>query len=299
MRQKYDKVIYHIGNGEYHAVTLARALSYPDTVILHDTDIEGLYNVARAAGIITTSRLEAERNLEKLVKPKKGHFLSSLVSKQKSVIVHSRYARDAVSSALVEGSRAQIIQENLPSQELYYASVEPEKNTLVVGMAGIIHQDKGLSLVTDIAGKKIDGKQVKIKIFGFSLLDEKQLQLFESNPNIELVRSPSDMRFAQELSHCDVVINYRPNYHGETSLSTLETLRLGKEVVVNDAGWFAELPDGIGSKVGSIEQIPEAIKKLAEESVADRIKDAKKRIAYIAEKHPINSYIDRQLEVKK
>ena len=49
--------------------------------------------------------------------------------------------------------------------------------------------------------------------------------------------------FQSKLAKADVVMNFRPNYFGETSRFTLEAMRHGAVVVVRDIGWYHELPN--------------------------------------------------------
>src|ERR671924_2146943 len=51
------------------------------------------------------------------------------------------------------------------------------------------------------------------------------------------------------MAGCDVCVNLRAPTMGETSASAVQSLALGRPLVVSDLGWFSELPDGVAFKV--------------------------------------------------
>lgn len=265
----YDMIIYHIGNSEYHLASLVKAHIYPGTVILHDTNIRGLYEVARNNGFISTERLEAEERLEAAIVNDDGYtggYLASIVNSNSKVIVHSDYANTQVTSVLIHNDTI-VRKVNLSTATSYRLYRHDAEHDFVIGFAGIIHEAKGLELISKLSHKKyVDGKRTTVKIFGFSLIDKELESKLNSYENVELIERPSDTRFIHELAASDVVINFRPNYHGETSLSTLEALRLGKPVVVNKLGWFNELPDELVYKVNGIEKVSQAAARAASDT---------------------------------
>jgi glycosyltransferase involved in cell wall biosynthesis len=59
----------------------------------------------------------------------------------------------------------------------------------------------------------------------------------------------TEQRFWAVMSACDVCVNLRAPTMGETSASAVQSLALGRPLVVSDIGWFAELPDDVALKV--------------------------------------------------
>lgn len=294
-RDNFDKVFYHIGNGEYHVSALIKALAYPDTVILHDTRIKGLYNVVRSQGLISEDRYLAEGSLDDSVSAKNGEFLGGLVSKQRRVIVHSKYACDAVEASIIDLGVAippQVSRVNLGLPEAYYVATHTPKETVYVAMAGVMTESKGIDLANAITKIKHDKYKFEVKIFGFSMLGDDVINRLSKNESIELIRSPSDTRFLYELAHSDVLLNYRYPYHGETSYSTIEGLRFGKNVIVNSTGWFTELPDRLVCKVSSEKEAIATIPKLIED---DNETNKRKRISYIHEDYSISKYVQNMM----
>ncbi len=285
---EYDRTIFHIGNSEYHIATLARSLAFPDTLVLHDTNIEGLYNVSNVAQIISTERVSAEKHLNELNKNKNGNYLTSIISGQRKIIVHSEYAKQAVKDSNI----GQLLDDLTVAKELPtpvpYALYKPKTKDIVVSLAGIVHEAKGIDIIKKIADTNIKGRNITVKIFGFSLLSkESKNDLLEAS-NIRFVDSPSDTRFLHELVRSDVVINFRSNYHGETSLSTLEAIRQGKAVVVNNTGWFGELPDNVAIKINDQSEIVDAILRALEHETPT-VEAARRD--YIKRNHSIEDYV--------
>src|SRR5690606_40548765 len=64
------------------------------------------------------------------------------------------------------------------------------------------------------------------------------------------------------LSSVDAIVNFRPNYNGETSLTVLEALRHGTVPIVRRIGWFDELPDEVVFKVNKESEVIAAIETL-------------------------------------
>lgn len=291
-KSRYDKVIYHIGNSEYHVATLVKALSFPATVVIHDPKIEGLYEVSRNEGMFGKQRLEAEQRLHDLIKPKKAKFITSLLGKQEEIIVHSANAKDAVEESLPEtiGRRPNLVRLNLTTSIPYHIDIEGggKKDTLTVVIAGLVHEAKGLEIVEEITKLKLPQKSLTVKIIGFSLLLQETQERLAKIDNVQIIYSPSDIRFLCELVSSDIVVNYRLDYQGEPSLAVLEAMKLGKAVIVNKQGWFDELPDEIVYKART--QI-EAIDLILKIEGTDQKALAHKRKQYVEKNHNIEDYV--------
>jgi glycosyltransferase involved in cell wall biosynthesis len=86
------------------------------------------------------------------------------------------------------------------------------------------------------------------------------------------------------LSACEVCVNLRYPTMGETSGVVVRALSLGRPLVVNDVGWFAELPDEAVVKVpvgeGEVPAITDALELLARNhELRTRMADAARSLA--------------------
>lgn len=111
---------------------------------------------------------------------------------------------------------------------------------------------------------------------------------------MQTIISPSDTRFIHELETCNVIVGYRPDYHGETSLSTLEALRLGRPVIVNDIGWFKEIPEELVYRISNEKEIGLAIDRAMSETDDDKTVHA--RAEFIRKNHGIEKYVKNIVE---
>lgn len=293
-REKYDALVYHIGNSEYHTHIVRVALAFPGYMVLHDTNLSGLYNNLLEDGFITKTRFAAEQELEKKISfiktkdSKKSEFIASLVNSQKAVVVHSQYARAAVRAKLIEQVDVSYLE--LPFSTPVYPVILKKKNKekITIAFAGIIAPIKGIDIMEQIASDEYFSN-CEINIFGFSATFSTQLKKLDEYPNVNVIRNPSDFDFQRLLIESDVMINVRLAYKGETSGSTLSHMRYGGVAVVRNFGWFSELPDEAVVKVDEPEATITALKGLVE----DRSKlstMSEKSLQFMEEHHSHQAY---------
>lgn len=266
--KQYDDVLYHIGNSEFHAHTLKNALHLPGYAVMHDLILTDLFeNELERFGYISSERVEAERVLDDLTNAKgRTAFTGSLVASQLGCMVHSRYAKSSLAAENITST--DIIEANLPTaaRKSGGQSSHVHQGVLRVGFAGIISAAKGLSLVKRIA--KQCGNDVEISVFGITLTDEKIVRDIEAYRNVTVEKNLTDFEFCERLSALDVVVNYREDYHGETSLTVVEAMGHGVVPIVRDVGWYAELPDEVAIKLQDERGVIDSIMLL----IADRDK---------------------------
>jgi glycosyltransferase involved in cell wall biosynthesis len=291
---QYDGVVYHIGSSEYHMETIKSALCYPGYVILHDTNLGGVYDNLVAEGYMSTQRKKLEGSIDKVLqrslnsKELKSRYIASVVNRQKHVIVHSDYALSAVKEVTLTNTKAKKL--NLPVSTPYHLL----KNTIpngaqVIALAGILAGIKGISLIESIAQNPKFADDV-IKLFGFSSSQPDQIERLSLLPNVDVTQNPTDFEFQRSMQSVDALINVRHNHHGETSLTTLEALRFGVAVAVRDFGWFAELPDDMVYKVA---EGVEDIEAVTEDCLrATDYQSMKKRVDYIDKNYSHELYAE-------
>ncbi len=253
--KQYDEIIYHIGNSEFHINTILNALRIPGTMVVHDTKLNGIFDFMQRNGFLTLERRNYETWLDELYGNTDTACLTSLSHNQRRIIVHSRYAEQALNQSK-SLNKDLITQANLPVE---VPAIHRNKNSNIVSFAGIISENKGMNLVHKIAAIK----DTQVKVFGYGVLGENpSLQTLPGN--VEVVTDLTDKAFQDNISQSAILVNYRLNYHGETSLSTLEAMRYGVVAIVRDIGWYAELPDDVVIKVKNASDVVSAVKQLLE-----------------------------------
>jgi glycosyltransferase involved in cell wall biosynthesis len=248
---QYDAVLYNIGNSEFHVETILTALRSPANAIIHDTQLNGIFDYMTSNGFLTPERRNLETRLDEVVGSRKSSCLVSVATNQKAAFCYSTYAEEALKEILVPRIFQPMQAIGVP-ENMMLRSGRP-----VVSLAGIISEDKGIGLVKSISSIE----DIMVKVFGFGVLGDSPL-LENVGPNVEVLRDLTDKDFQDALRATDILVNYRMRYKGETSRGTLEAMRYGAVVIVRDVGWYAELPDDAVVKVTDTADVLQAVQEL-------------------------------------
>jgi glycosyltransferase involved in cell wall biosynthesis len=287
--REYDAVIYHVGNSEYCFYTILNALHLPGIAIFHDTVLKEAFGEMTRLGFLLPQRFEAEARLDTLNNSTNAAFLTSIANNQIAGVTHSSYARDAILPLLSEGT--EIVRAELPVP-LPAQNVQSQRREMVhIGLAGVLGGRKGLDIIKELASDEALSKQAILHVFGFSFVDPESVKELKSYENVRLMTNLSDLEYQMQLANLDILINYRSEYRGETSLTVLEAIRYGCVAIVNkDLGWFSELPDDCVVKVNDHVELIQAVQQLvASRPERERIGNAAK--AYAATVHSPDAYV--------
>jgi len=283
---RYDAVFYHIGNSDYHLQSIANSLYLPGFVILHDTNITDAYRVMVREEVISSERSDLEKMLTSAAGLTLSKCLTSVVTNQLGVMTHSKYA-SAAAKEILRDQDSVVMDVNLATQA---PQTIPERSyaRLRLGMAGIIADIKGIEVIERLA-KDVKYQNHTIAIFGYNYASADTIERLGSYDNIDLTTGLTDYDFVNSMKQLDVFVNYRMQYQGETSLSTLEAMRQGVVVVVRDIGWYSELPDDVVVKVKNPDDL---VKKLNELVANSRLmkKVSAKAVEYIKANHSHEQY---------
>jgi glycosyltransferase involved in cell wall biosynthesis len=277
--RKYDAVLYNIGNSEFHLETIKDALYLPGYAIIHDILMTDVFEgPLKGYNYISSERLKAEALLDKKMNNKKSRYISSIVNNQIGLITHSKYTQEVIKDLLLEKDSTPIIRANLPTSTPKQTIRRLNESSLTIGLAGIIHPAKGLSIIEAIAeSEKFFG--CKIHIFGLSLVTEEDIQKLKAYPNVTVDTNITDFEFQSMLSQLDILVNFRTQYKGETSLATIEAMRFGVIPIVKKVGWYEELPDSAVLKVSNKDELILGLDKLLKDkSKVKQMKTAAKEL---------------------
>jgi glycosyltransferase involved in cell wall biosynthesis len=285
--KQYDAVLYHIGNSEFHLDTIKSSLYLPGYAIFHDTHLTNIFEGELLTyGYMTQNRLDAERMLDKAIGNPKTSYLSSIANNQQALIAHSSYTEDALNKTKL-GISASTFRVNLPTAIPKQVS-KKSKERLTIGLAGIIHPAKGLELIENIA-KSSDFYECRIHIFGLSLVSEEVIRRLQGYPNVQVDTNVTDFQFQNMLSQLDILINFRPDYRGETSLAAIEAMRFGVVPIVRKIGWYDELPDNSAVKVKNQDDLIAELKKLiADPARLEKMKHKARK--FVSDNHNYQAY---------
>ncbi len=283
---KYDNVIYHIGNSEFHIETIKKALYLPGFAVIHDTYLENIFSSMMSGGAIAKTRYDAEVQLNKIVKSSETSMISSLLNNQLGAFVHSDFAKYALESLGLPDIKIEktILATEVPVRERTRLS-----SKITLGLAGIIHPVKGMELVRKMA-QLPEFESIQFEVFGMAMASPEDISKLSVLPNVNVSTNLSDYQFQLKLSQLDILVNYREEYHGETSLSVIEAMRLGVVPIVHDVGWYSELPGDAVVKLKSTRKLNQVILDLINNPL--RLQDRSERAKqYVKEKLTYSRYV--------
>lgn len=255
-RDRYDAVLTHIGNSEFHIDTILESLRRGGNAIIHDTHLTAVFDFMQREGVLTEERCTLERLIDEKLENTASSRITTLARRQDRLLCYSDYAAEAVSA--VSGDPRRVTRVYQPVGVPERVTRSKSSSGITVSFAGIIHSTKGLDLARTVS----EIPNVSVHVFGHSVFADSAL-LEPLTSVAEVVSDPSDLEFQMALCNTDILVNVRAEYHGETSRSVLEAMRYGVVVVVRRIGWYDELPDDTVVKVDHASEVADVVASLA------------------------------------
>lgn len=308
----WDGVLIHLGNhAGFHDELLELALRRPSVVLLHELDLHHLVRgvtVGRgnleawigilertygAAGASAGRRwVEQGRAAELRELP----LFEPIVDASRGVIVHSEWARRRVVASRPR-ARVAVIPHGLPvplqrsggadrAEIRRRLGLDPA--SFVVGTFGFATPAKRLPVVLSAMARVRRARpDAQLLMAGDRSPDPRVDDLLVGAPN-DAVVAPGWLRegdLDDAIGAVDVVVSLRDPPAGETSGTALRVLGAGVPLVVNPAGWFAEIPGDVVVRVAADElEVAAALLALAGDSETRRALGAAGR-AWVGEAH--------------
>ncbi len=277
LKDKYDEIVYHVGNSEFHVYMIDYIREFKGVIVLHDYNLNGM--VRKMIGNCSKQNYIQYKNflLEDLYVDEVNRYLDRylgdvsgggvpdielngfITNYAKSIIVHSEYSKVKLKN-------------KKPCKKVHkipmYSPVEKDieisnKKEIVFGAFGIVSEPKRILPLLK-AFKRISDENEKVKLIlvgrvldsfreKYNLLVEK----LDLHSKVILTGHVSFDEFNDYMNWVDVGINLRYPYHGENSASLARLLGRGKCVIINDVGSFSEYPDDVCVKIPSVEFLTE------------------------------------------
>ncbi len=261
----FDSVVYQMGNcSDFHAEMLAVLFENPGIVHLHDLTLHHLiaYFLYRGTtkeyyrvlqywyGPATMQKVKAHNELAQAgfwdsEKVASVPFFDPVLQFAKGCIVHSGYAQNAIANrfpGLQSCVLPQVYRDMQPSQG------RAPNSSIQVGIFGIVQPHKHVDLVLEcLADCRAQELDLHLHIGG--ALDrgcERLLDTVDSlglNGSVTYHGRLSTDGFVELMRRVDVCVSLRYPTMGETSAVVSRAMQLGIPTIVNDVGWYAELPD--------------------------------------------------------
>ena len=224
--------------------------------------MDGVFTELQKTGYISARRNEAERTIDNYLGVKNSSCLASIANAQLGLIAHSNFAKRATEDNLVNDVPVKLA--HLPVPTPLFNVQEQAKKLTHIGLAGILTERKGLDVIERVASLP-QFENCIIDIFGFNYDAQDLLKKISEHPNVIINTNLSDFEYQSKLKNLDILINYRHDYRGETSLTALEAMRYGTAVIVRDVGWFSELPDKAVVKVNTSDELITELSSLVQD----------------------------------
>lgn len=290
----FDYRVYNIGNHPgFHGFIYEAAIKHPGMVILHDymlyflftgyyqkrNDLYSkLYSENDLNSFLTVKRAVKKNGPDLLNQPELTFSLplnKELLSSGNKIMVHSEYAREKVlSTGFITEDKVRKINllahvdtnDEIISKEDLFAKYNIPMDAFVISSLGYIAPTK-LNREICEAVKSISGYSTKKLCYVMAGDGEYVDDELEFGKIIK-TGYVGEKEFNSFVSHSDLIINLRNPTVGETSGAMIRILQLGKASIVNDIGWFAEIPDDCAVKLG-IENIESNLEKCINELIDD------------------------------
>lgn len=261
----YDAVIYQLGNSHYHVYMVAYLRKYSGIVVMHDVNLHGMSlvwtlgnndlaayyqvlgeNLQNGADTVLNDILNG-----KIVNPFEQQINKYYVNGAKAVVVHNRYAHDA----LVKEGVSNVVLARLPVS-MPTPPARRNGKRFVFASFGYFSPHKHLDAAIRGIKKLVEQecRNVQYHIVGAcepgyletlnALVQSLQLEAY-----VTFFGHLSEEEYHKHLSHADVAINLRYPTCGESSSSLLDALSYGIPTIVSDIGSFSEFPDAVVLKV--------------------------------------------------
>lgn len=288
--EKFDYLVYNIGNHPgFHTYIYECCLQHPGMVILHDFAIyfltvgihqhyqdvlKEIYKQAGAKGIHMVKQAMLNESTDLLECKSLANQLplnEELLKSNNKFMVHSEYAYNQVVNTGFIGpnnirkiNHIALIDENTKyrSKEDLYKKFGIPQNAIVLASFGYISATK----LNHTICKMIKTLQISNQNICYVMVGEgNYVDDYVDNQSVYKTGYTELDEFNSFIKYADIILNLRHPTMGETSGALIRILGLGKVCVINDEGWFAEIPDDCAIKVSvqAIEdELPAKIEQL-------------------------------------
>ena len=282
--------VYHIGNNPLHLPIYQRSLQEPGLVVLHDLS---LVDLARHL----SHQLERPELWKDMMCRQYGDEVRALVNRSEKsladynemvanyplfqpfvagalgVLVHSRYALDALQRQLAPGTP--LLRLNLPAPPPGEGPAPVAvSDPLRFVFCGHVGPNRRLVEFLQAWGSLPSPQRITLDLYGNISSSRQLLQhagQFGVQQYIRINGYVSDAELERALQSADFAINLRWPTMGEASASQLRYWTAALPTLVSDVGWYAELPAdsvcriSVGNEAGDL-------RALLEDALASRDK---------------------------
>lgn len=295
--EEYEYRIYNIGNNPYaHQYLYEKCLKYPGMIILHDLVLYYLFigyhfqkgdifaTIYQNEGMECFKKIKRTVNMDNQLGLENKKLASQfalnkeIIESGNKIMVHSEYALQKIKELSSETCVRQIPMirqvhkgfENIDRNVLFERYGIP-KDKIILASFGYIGETKLNDLICRVVKKIVEKSDLNVC---YLMVGEGDFaNEYVDNEIIYKLGYTDIDEFNSFISYSDVVLNLRYPSMGETSASMLRIMEMGKACIINNDGWFKEIPDACAQKI-PINHIEYHL----ENTLEDLIKNEEKRI---------------------
>jgi glycosyltransferase involved in cell wall biosynthesis len=271
---RFDVVLYQLGNNpDYHAEVYRTLLEHPGVVVLHEAVIHHMVreitlHARDPEAYVREMRYAYGRTGEAAARrcvasgvpldPWSYPLFERVVDASLGVIVHNRFTHDRVLASRPL-TRLAIVPHHLSLDALPVPTAEEARAALGIGPGAFVVATFGFLtaskrpevLLRAFARLRQEVPAARFLIVGevSPHFDFKRIFTPELRQGVTVTGRLGLDRFLLYMQACDVAVNLRHPTAGETSGTVIRLLGMGKPLIVNNTGAFAEIPDGCCAKV--------------------------------------------------
>lgn len=289
----YDRILYHLGNSEFHDYMLPLVDAAPGVVVLHDFNLSGLVRHHAFRDVATDQA--GERNWLAAIHENHGvaavatwlqasdrtavsatyPCCAAAIETSNATIVHSKYACRLARHWFVPGRAAQFAQVPMPCEPPPDTDRDSARQRLgiardarLICSFGLIGPGKCNTDLLDAwtRSETARDRSCRLIFVGGGSSDavrglQDEIDHRQLSNRVEITGWIDASRYGDFLAACDVAVQLRRVSHGETSLTLLECLSFGIATIASASGSAAEVPE-------------RALRLLPEDFTRDVLRDA-------------------------
>lgn len=323
--QRYDAVVYQMGNSPFHEAIHDLLERYPGVTVLHDAVLHHFYRArtlgnrdtagyvravayeARTAGAVAAARaMTGNRDYPCYEYP----LHERVVDASRVIVVHSEYATrcilatrpaaTVVRAPLVCDPRAQRADPALTAALRVRWRIP--RDAFVIAAYGQIDENRHLDvLFKALADLRKQVPNAILLLVGEPVPKYGLAARIGASGQAAYVRAAGRVQLAEFFAAfdlADVAVNLRDPTAGETSATAIQLLGRGVPLIVSEAGAYAELPDVAAIKVATgAEQAAQLGRALLALAGGDAMRNSMRRAAraYVARAHSPEHAVDAYL----
>lgn len=269
---RYDVLLYHMGNNPYHEYIYKTALKHPGVVVLHDPFLHHLqihmtiaqhnqneYRQIMEYCLGSKGKKIADNALISYNWPQFEYpLVKKLVDSSMATIVHSDYAKKTIfketKKRFVKIIKMPIKLPSVSKNDDLRKKLKIPSNSIIISTFGHVGFYKRIDVVLKAFAKYLKTNPNAVFLIVGSFQDKKfETEIHKLQKELRISNKVIETGYVKNLfpyiQISDIIIQLRYPTAGETSIITLQILGSGKPVLVSNVGSFPELDDDIVIKI--------------------------------------------------